>query len=323
MGDSTLTARPGAASRLLPLAALCVAAPLSLAASAPRVVEVRVGAHPAFDRVVLELEAPTRVVQRAGSAPGELLVEIEAAPPRSSPRLTGLRRAARLELVPTTGALELRVRGDGLRFRSFLLRDPFRLVVDVAGPGEPALAVPDGAEPVPPAPSPGPHPDAEPEPRGGPVSEPRGTSPGSEPPREPAVPKGRPEETVPAAAPVLAQPAPRTRGEPAPGEGGPGVGVALAVPFLLAVLVGCAAFLWRRRRPRSRVLPAPEAPGDAGSTDVSELLGEDRIDLLERRIDEEVRSRVEVEARLGELQEDLKVLRDRLNRAARGEPGGR
>jgi ATP-dependent Lon protease len=47
----------------------------------------------------------------------------------------------------------------------------------------------------------------------------------------------------------------------------------------------------------------------------------ERIDLLEKRIDEEVRRRMELEARASRLQEDLKVVHDRMRRLARrGEP---
>jgi hypothetical protein len=43
----------------------------------------------------------------------------------------------------------------------------------------------------------------------------------------------------------------------------------------------------------------------------------DRLDLLEKRIDEEVRSRMNLERRVVEVQQDLKVVRDRVSRIAR------
>ncbi len=51
----------------------------------------------------------------------------------------------------------------------------------------------------------------------------------------------------------------------------------------------------------------------------SEIIGAaDRLEILEKRLDEEVRARAHVEERVALLNEELKVLRDRVNRLAKG-----
>jgi hypothetical protein len=89
-------------------------------------------------------------------------------------------------------------------------------------------------------------------------------------------------------------------------------------PLLLA---GAGLQLLRRRR--KGVAGVAEARSPETITPDEVLRASDRIDLLEKRIDEEVRGRMQVEQRLGQIQEDIKVVRDRINRLVRrGEPTG-
>jgi len=88
------------------------------------------------------------------------------------------------------------------------------------------------------------------------------------------------------------------------------------VPLLLA---GLGLWLLRRRAPAAGGEVEIRTPETITPDEV--LRASDRIDLLEKRIDEEVRARMQVEQRLGQIQEDLKVVRDRIVRLVRrGEP---
>ena len=87
----------------------------------------------------------------------------------------------------------------------------------------------------------------------------------------------------------------------------------MLVPFALAALV-----IWWVSRHRARV-SGPRTRADLlvppESISPEEVAtSSDRVDLLEKRIDQEVRARVTVEERITHMQEDLKVIRDRLNR---------
>ena len=89
--------------------------------------------------------------------------------------------------------------------------------------------------------------------------------------------------------------------------------ISILVPFALAALV-----IWWVSRQRARV-PGPRTRADLlvppESISPEEVAtSSDRVDLLEKRIDQEVRARVTVEERITHMQEDLKVIRDRLNR---------
>ena len=81
------------------------------------------------------------------------------------------------------------------------------------------------------------------------------------------------------------------------------------------VLLGGLGFYLTRQRRSETPDDLPRTPESITPEEV--LNASDRLDLLEKRIDEEVRSRVQLEDRMVEVQEDLKVVRDRVNRIAR------
>ena len=348
-------------------AAFLLALLLGLQAAAeeavPRIVDVRVGRHAAYDRVVLEMESEA-LVFRLPAAPGEeTLLEIRARPllPRQE-IVTGSPRLEALILEETLEGTRVRVRNGERSLRVFTLKSPPRLVVDVADAGVDPFDPPPGTEAVPLlAPEePGPlEPPLEEVPPTEPLPEepeavevtPEKEAPietASEEPGpaevasaalEPAalVPGARvaaeitPEEPMPEPTPEVApqpQPAPPEPSalpmppretapeEPAPGRDDRDRWLALLVwvggPLLL---VGLGLYLIRGRRRPPPESAEPRIPESITPEEV--LSASDRLDLLEKRIDEEVRSRMHLESRVVQVQEDLKVVRDRVNRIPR------
>jgi hypothetical protein len=162
-------------------------------------------------------------------------------------------------------------------------------------------------------------------------------APGME-PEEPAIAEVAPEEPAaevapeePAAEPIpevapqppppepsaLPLPPPEAAPEkPAPGKAERDRWLALLVwvggPLLL---VGLGLYLTRGRRRRPPESAEPRIPESITPGEV--LSASDRLDLLEKRIDEEVRARMHLENRVVQVQEDLKVVRDRVSRVSR------
>jgi len=179
------------------------------------------------------------------------------------------------------------------------------------------------AEPEPEAPlleaPPTPEPAATPEP-------PRTTEPETEP--EP-VPKPAAKPTAPPPTPEIAKPP-----APAPATWLPGAvypyGLALAALLGLFLLIAAAVAFTRRHgarsEPRFSVFPQEEEDALAG-TGVDEISPEeilaagDHDGMLEKRLDDEVRARLELEQRFAHANEELKVLRDRMHRLERRREG--
>ncbi len=95
----------------------------------------------------------------------------------------------------------------------------------------------------------------------------------------------------------------------------------------VAVLLGTIVAMTRRRRALPvGAGPADGPPGELGFdpetiTQAEIDAGGDRVETLERRLDDEVRARVQLEAQLASAREEQKVLRDRLRRLSRERPG--
>jgi hypothetical protein len=113
--------------------ALAALAILAGPAWSSRVVEVRVGNHPKFTRVVFELDAPAgyRIERRAVDGGHELVVKLSAASaPRqlksSSPLIAGVD----LEPSGTESVARVRTRGASPRVRELILGGPPRIVLD-------------------------------------------------------------------------------------------------------------------------------------------------------------------------------------------------
>jgi hypothetical protein len=341
---------------------LAACAAFATAQERTHVHDVRVGAHPGFDRVVIELDGNAEIAWERGPAPGEESFYLDADLGRRARVLhTKLAQVGTVTIeamrVGTHVSLEPRER----RVRAYLLAKPTRLVIDLAPAGAAEFAVPSGVTPLAPAtsvgslknaPIPAPEHEAEakpePEPQhveaapvtpgvsGEPVE---GAEAASEPPApeaaaaeaaEPEVtapeveatapePEAAPEPAAEAEAP--AQPAPEVAPEPLPSDSGFPWLLALGT-VVVAALVGALGFAVRKRsaEPSQVTRAAPPRPTPLGVEGISndELrLAADATGVLEQRLDQEVRARVALEERLGEASEELKVLRDRVNRVER------
>ena len=143
------------------------------------------------------------------------------------------------------------------------------------------------------------------------------------PPAPPAVPPGQ-SEAPPLEAPAIAAEI-RAWLESLPASALMGV-VTLSVIILALFVVA-----WYRIRSSRRRRVAAQARATALSTrprapetiTPEEIVGtSDRADILDKRIDEEVRARMHLEERLSQLHEEVKVMRSRLHRIERrGEAG--
>jgi hypothetical protein len=298
-----------------------IAAILAGAAAAselPRVVDLRVGNHASFDRVVLELDGPAVAFLSAPAEASSVELFVAALPP-------GGRSVLRLAGSPV-GALEIRAEEDGLVLvgdpggqlvRAFTLQEPDRVVIDFGRPELAPFDVPEGLHALGarPAPAPAPPPVQLAEPVVPPVGEILPPEPVAEPLPEPL--PEPPEPTVVEAAPAP-PPEPRVEIEVEAGRGALILGVGLAAG--LAALA--ALFYWQRGRATP---PAPQAVreevGPETITQAELVGGPARSEILEKRLDEEVRARMHLEERMGELLEEQKVLRDRLHRMTRRREG--
>ncbi len=289
-----------------------------------RIIGVRFGQHPSFDRIVIEIdrEAPAVYVPTAEKA--ETIIEIAARPPRRlRPLPAGLRRIHTLKLEPTEGGTRVEIVGRGGPVRTFLLASPARLIVDLADLGSGPLAMPGDVKVLPydvgglralgpPEPTPAePEPTLEPETEPTVEPEPAAGPPPGEPELggEPEPPPPEPEGLPPPPGPIVPVPE-----EPpvSPYDRWLALAIWVGGPFLLVIL---GVYLTRGRRRARRHVPEERAPESITAAEV--FAASDRLDLLEKRIDEEVRARMNLERRFVEVQEDLKVVRDRIGRLAR------
>jgi hypothetical protein len=320
----------------------------------PRINRVRFGYHPTYDRIVVELSHKSAAVYIPTAEKEETLIEITALiGPEMKPIPAGLRRIHTLAMRPIKAGTRIQVIGTGGPVRTFLLNSPPRLIIDLADPAAGPLPMPGDVEvipfdvgglrailaprppPSPPAPEPvvervplqpepspepalgiEPAPEPEPEPSEAELSEPEPTT---EPPelgetepwetRTPETPSGL-EGLPPPPGPVVPIPEPSS---PAPDyDRWLAVAVWVGGPLLLFAL-GLYLARGRRRLPG----PPQDSRTPESITGGEILAASDRLDLLEKRIDEEVRSRMNLERRVVEVQQDLKVVRDRVSRIAR------
>ncbi len=139
-------------SVLLALVALLVSAWPVFAAE---IVEVRVGRHPTFTRVVFELDRPAGYrIERSDPAdgPAELVVSLEAA---SIPRSVASQKTFidRVEVEPQGGrsVAHLRLTREGLRLKEMILASPPRIVLDLMSdaPAEQPVAKTSTQKPAP------------------------------------------------------------------------------------------------------------------------------------------------------------------------------
>ena len=128
--------------------ALAVEAP-ALAQERPRIVDIRVGRHAAYDRLVLELERGVELRRLPGPAAGPLVLELEARPLLPFQTLhTPYRRMGTVVVKRTQGGAQIEVESRPRRVRIFRLSDPARIVLDFADPGAEPFLAPPGTEAV-------------------------------------------------------------------------------------------------------------------------------------------------------------------------------
>lgn len=276
----------------LPAAILLLAAiPNPGLAGDARIADVRVGAHGDYERIVVELEAESEVsVRWVADDTGADVFEIAARPLLASQRLaTGRPRVGDMTLVAAESGARLSLEPRERRTRAFLLADPARLVIDVAAPGDAAFDAPEGVRAIVRA-------AAE-----QPVPEPAPVAPIAEAPAvEPSPPPVAESEALAPVGPVA----------PQVPEKSWLVSRALLVPLLAGAGVlllaagGLALASAQRSRPRRRDLSGL----DQGT------LAADRLDLLEKRLDEEVRARLQLEEQLAQTREELGGLSSLLSR---------
>jgi hypothetical protein len=134
--------RPAAACAALALAGTWAVLGGPGPADAARLVDVRVGRHPDFVRVVFETDSPAAFSVEAGEAPDERRIRIEAAGGAGAVRVPpGVGAEVTLEPLPD-GATLARIRAAGpVRVESQVLDRPPRIVFDLRpGAPEPPLA---------------------------------------------------------------------------------------------------------------------------------------------------------------------------------------
>lgn len=125
---------PSARRLLVGLVAVFITA--AAPAWAAQVVDVRVGKHAGFSRVVFELDSPVGYkVERNAPAAGihELVISLDAAA-KAQTLERDLDFIERVEIVPGAGnqsTVRIRLKGDGLKLKEMILASPPRIVLDV------------------------------------------------------------------------------------------------------------------------------------------------------------------------------------------------
>ena len=136
---------------------------------AARIVDIRVGGHTDYDRLVIEVEGELRAFHQPARSGERFVLELNAEP--SEPILvleTTLPRMGRVTIEGVSDGALVSVQPRPRRVRAFLLTRPQRIVIDFSSPDRDPLPIPEGAEPLveaisPPWASPG-QPEPEPEP---------------------------------------------------------------------------------------------------------------------------------------------------------------
>ena len=127
------------------------------AAGAAEVVDLRVGVHTDYTRVVFELDQPAAYKIKRGGGQSELVVTLDAGSAvrdvQASKALIG-----QVTLVPTAKGSKARIKllGENLKLKEMILANPPRIVLDISGPKPKGAAAPAAAKPVAKAPAPAP-----------------------------------------------------------------------------------------------------------------------------------------------------------------------
>ena len=149
-GRSPWLRSPGLARGVVALCCLLGSLVLASGATAAEIVEVRVGRHPEFTRVVFELDrAAGYRIERSETA-AELVVSVEAASiPRRIESGKALIEQVRVEPSGPRSVARVRLAKPGLRLKEMILANPPRIVLDVLSDEKPKPAVAKAAKPKP------------------------------------------------------------------------------------------------------------------------------------------------------------------------------
>jgi hypothetical protein len=108
---------------------------MALPASAAKIIDVRVGEHAGFTRVVFELDSPVGYkVERhaAKSGRNELVVSLDAgAEEETLSRSRGFIKSVEIKSDGRRSTAHMRLVGSGLRLKEMILASPPRIVLDV------------------------------------------------------------------------------------------------------------------------------------------------------------------------------------------------
>ena len=298
------------------------------AAPGPRIQDLRHSQQDGYDRLVIELSAPCDVLQRPPTPEFDLIVDLAARPSQLRQEIgTGLPRAGTIIIAETPQGARIQSPRRERKLRVFRVADPPRLVIDFADARGVELSEPTGSAAVALLPEDEPLIGAVRELEDDRVAEALGDDRAAEAPAAPAVPAAEAEAAPPAVDPeasVLLEPPGAVTSAPRLDESLSPSRLGLYTAPLVLLLLGLAAVAaqlshqtWRRlhapeypalqaaaRRPRE-ASPAPTRAPASGAP-------ADRTDLLERRHDEEVRARMELEERFVHMQDELRLLRQRL-----------
>ena len=117
--------------------ALLLVGAIAAPAWAARVIDVRVGKHGSYTRVVFELDTPVGYrIERSEPAPGiaELVISLDASSEvRSLTTKSALIEGVEIRPVGDRSIAHVRLRREGLHLKEMILANPPRIVLDVLG----------------------------------------------------------------------------------------------------------------------------------------------------------------------------------------------
>jgi len=286
------------------------------AAPVARIQDVRHGQQEGYDRLVIVLSAPCDVLQRPPTAETDLILDLAARPSQLRQEIgTGLARIGTVVIAETPQGTRIESPRRDRKLRVFRVTDPPRLVIDFADPQGVELSEPTGNAAVAQLPEDEPLLGADredaPEPAAAPDSLAAALGVPAQAPVDPE-------------ASVLLEPPGAVTSAPRPAESLSPTRLGLYTAPLILLLLGLAVAAAHLSYQTWGRLHAPEYPSlqaavrrpreasSAPTRSAAPGAPADRTELLERRHDEEVRARMELEERVMHMQDELRLLRQRL-----------
>ncbi len=136
----------GARAARVIVVALGLRAGLASMTHAARIVDIRVGGHTDYDRLVIEVEGELQAFHQPARSGERFVLELNAEPPEPILVLhTTLPRMGRVTIEGVADGALVSVQPRPRQVRAFLLTGPQRIVIDFSSPDHDPLPVPDGA----------------------------------------------------------------------------------------------------------------------------------------------------------------------------------